>query len=186
MSSLHPQRYQGFDPTFATRHHIGLYIRGDMPEMHSTNVPGSCFWRITTQEGYLYLMGRKQLSHGIQTDGKKQRKTNTLKASRQLMHMHLLVRNTWAGPPNSRAGPRNCRAGPYRARVSWALLPFNGPGRAGPGRDFGKNDGPGQAGPCFFKCDGLGRAAAHPLKNWWAGPGHQRRPMTSPDFNQQC
>ena len=45
--------------------------------------------------------------------------------SRQRMHIHLLVRdNIWAGP-------RIFRAGPYRARVSWALLPCDGPGRAG-------------------------------------------------------
>ena len=51
------------------------------------------------------------------------------------MHMHLLVLdNTWAGPSNPPAGPRNCRAGPYRARVSWASLPSDGPGRDGPGR----------------------------------------------------
>ena len=67
------------------------------------------------------------------TDGGKKTTKKTTK-SRQRMHMHLLVRdNTWAGPSNTRAGPRNCRAGPYRARVSWASLPCDGPGRAGPG-----------------------------------------------------
>ena len=81
-------------------------------------------------------MGRKQLSHGIQT-GKKQTKKQqlTLKKLIQRMHMHLLVRdNTWAGPwaapSNPRAGPRNCRAGPYKTRVSWASLPCDGSGRA--------------------------------------------------------
>ena len=59
--------------------------------------------------------------------------TINVKNARQRMHMHLLVRdNTWAGPSNPRAGLRNCRAGPYRARVSWASLPCDGPGRAGP------------------------------------------------------
>ena len=84
-------------------------------------------------------MGRKQLSHGIQTgkNSAKQTINVNVKQSRQRMHMHLLVRdNTWAGPgtrpSNARAGPRNCRAGPYRARVSWASLPCDGPGRAGP------------------------------------------------------
>ena len=63
------------------------------------------------------------------------------------MHMLLVLRdNTWAGPwvgpSNPRAGPRKCRPGPYRARVSWASLPCDEPGRAetfekmmaGPGR----------------------------------------------------
>ena len=40
--------------------------------------------------------------------------------------------SAWAGPSNPRAGPRNCRPGPYRARVSWASLSCDGPGRAGP------------------------------------------------------
>ena len=55
------------------------------------------------------------------------------------MHMYLLERdNTWAGP-------RNYRASQYRVRVSWASLPNDESGRAGPGRDFRKNDGPGRA-----------------------------------------
>ena len=71
-------------------------------------------------------MGRKQLSHRIQTGKNNEKATINVKESRQRMHPHLLPRgNTWAGP-------RNCRAGPYRARVSWASLPCDGPGRAGP------------------------------------------------------
>ena len=77
--------------------------------------------------------------------------TINVKKSRQSRHMRLLVRDNtwaspWAGPSNSRAGPRNCRAGPYRALVSWASLPCDGPGRAetfekmmgraGPGLEF--------------------------------------------------
>ena len=69
-------------------------------------------------------------------DEKKTTKNNNEgKKSRQRMHMHLQVRDdTWAGPSNPRAGPRKYRAGPYscRARVSWALLPCDGPGRARP------------------------------------------------------
>ena len=72
-------------------------------------------------------------------DGKQTSKKQQLtsKKSRQRMIMPLLARqNTWAGPSagqsNPRPGPRNCRAGPYRARVSWASLSCDGPGRAGP------------------------------------------------------
>ena len=85
---------------------------------------------------WLCLMGRKQLSHGIQTGKTIEKPTINVKNSRQRsVYMNVLVRNhTWAGPLNPRAGPRNCRAGPYRARVSWASLPCDGPGRAGPGR----------------------------------------------------
>ena len=58
--------------------------------------------------------------------------TINVKKSRQRMHMHLLVRdNTWAGPSNPRGSPRDCRAGRYIVRVPWALLPCDGPGRAG-------------------------------------------------------
>ena len=68
---------------------------------------------------FMCLMGRKQLSHGIQTGKNNEKPTTTAKKSRQPMQMYLLVwDNTWAGPQNPRAGPRNCRAGPYRARVS--------------------------------------------------------------------
>ena len=80
------------------------------------------------------------------------------------MHMYILLRdNTWAGPSNPRAGPRNFRAGPYRARVSWASLPCDAPGRAGPRIS---DNVMGWAGPrpTLRKCDGPGRAAAHPLK----------------------
>ena len=65
--------------------------------------------------------------------------------------MNLLVRNnTWAGPwagwSKPRAGASNCWAGPCRARVSWASLPRDRPGRA----------------DMFEKM--MGRAAADPLK----------------------
>ena len=75
------------------------------------------------------LMGRNQLSHGIQTGKTNEKPTSNVKNSCQRsVYMHVLVRNnTWAGP-------RNCRAGPYRARVSWASLPCDGPGRTGPRR----------------------------------------------------
>ena len=43
---------------------------------------------------------------------------------------------------------------------AWAG-PWAGMGRAGPGRAVK-----------FWTCDGLSRAAAHPLKIWRAGPGH--------------
>ena len=127
-------------------------------------------------------IGNLCMSHGPHAavprnpDRKKQRKNNNVRKSRQPMHMYLLVRdNTWAGPwagpsnprvgpSNPRAGSRNCRAGPYRARVSWASLPYDGPGRPGP------------AG-IFWKCDGLGRAAAHHIKHWWAG---QAQPLAAP------
>ena len=65
------------------------------------------------------------------------------------MHMPLLVRDNawvgpWAGPSNPRAGPRNSRAGPYRVRVSWASLPYDGPG---PGRAETFEKMMGRAGP---------------------------------------
>ena len=80
------------------------------------------------------LMGRKQLYHGIQTGKNNEKPRTNVTISRQRsVYMHVLVRNdTWAGPSNPRAGPRNCRAGPYRTHVSWASLPYDGPGRAGP------------------------------------------------------
>jgi len=101
-------------------------------------------------------------------------------------------------------------------------------GRAGPGRDVWKNDGPGRAGqwnfqkfigwagsrPILRKFDGPARDSTDPLKIWRAGrgsglsyqkcvsragpvgpaqpntgPGHQRRPVTSPGmllFHQKC
>ena len=64
------------------------------------------------------LMGRKQLSHGIQTGKNNEKPTINVKNSRQRsVYMHVLARNnTWAGP--------------YRARISWASLPCDGPGRA--------------------------------------------------------
>ena len=82
------------------------------------------------------LMGRKQLSHGIQTGKNNEKPTINVKNSRQrCVYMHVLVRNnTWAGPSNPRVGPPNCRAGLYRARVSWASPPCDGPGRAWPRR----------------------------------------------------
>ena len=112
---------------------------------------------------YICLMGPKQLSHGIQT-GKKQRKTTiNVKNTLQRMHMHLLVRdNTWAGPSNPRASPCNCRTGPYRARVSWASLPCDGPGRA---VIFKKVMGWAGPRPILGKFDGPGRAVAHHIKN---------------------
>ena len=91
-------------------------------------------------------MGRT-LSHEIQT-GKHNEKPLHVTESRHRMNLHLSVAgNTWAGPwagpSKPRAAPRNGRAGPYRARVSWASLPCDGPGQ---GETF-ENDGPGRVGP---------------------------------------
>lgn len=62
--------------------------------------------------GYPCLVGRKPLSHGIQT-GNETRKINSIvKVSRERIHMHVLVRdNKWADPSNLRAG-RRCFYGP--------------------------------------------------------------------------
>ena len=93
--------------------------------------------------------------------------TIKVKISRQRgLYMNVLVRNNtsagpWAGRSKPRAGPSNCWAGPCRARVLWASLPRDRPGRA----------------DTFEKM--MGRAAADPLK--FDGPGHQRRHMTSLD-----
>ena len=122
-------------------------------------------------------MGRKQLSHGIQT-GKKHRKTNiNVKKLAQRMHTHILVgNNTWAGPSNPWVGPWNCPAGTYRARVSWASLPCDGPGRAEAFENMMGRAGLGR-GPSSEKL--TGRAADHHKKN--DDPAHQRRrPMASP------
>ena len=95
-------------------------------------------------------MGRKQLSHGIQTGENNEKTTFNGKESRQRMHLHLFVRGNiwagpWAGPSNPQAGPHNRRAGPYRVRVLWAPFICHGPSREGPRRL--KNVGPGRAEP---------------------------------------
>ena len=48
--------------------------------------------------GYVCLMGRKQLSLGVQTGKTNEKTTINVKKKCQRMHIHLLVReNTWAG-----------------------------------------------------------------------------------------
>ena len=94
--------------------------------------------------GYVCLMGRKYLSHGIQTgkNNEKQRKMNNERKKNTSAYAHVPFSTgqhmgrpmgrpvkPWAGPSNPRAGPRNSLAGPYRARVSWTSLPCDGPGR---------------------------------------------------------
>ena len=58
---------------------------------------------------WLCVMGRKQLSHGIQMGKTNEKPTVNAKNSHQRsMYMHVLVRNnTWAGPSNPRACPLN-------------------------------------------------------------------------------
>jgi len=64
------------------------------------------------------------------------------------------------------------------AGPGWAYLKIV-TGRAWPGRDFWKNDGPGRTGPSKFENEwaGSGRGPssrnlmAHPLEIWWAGLG---------------
>ena len=95
-------------------------------------------------ESWVLVMCVSWVESSCSTESRREKTTKNQLVS-ICMHMHLSVReNTWAGPwagpSNPRAGPRSCRAGPYRARSSW--LP----------------------------CDGPGRAAAHHIKNRWAGP----------------
>ena len=64
-------------------------------------------------------------------DGKKQRKTNN--ECQQITSVYAYAPFS-AGQHMGRFGPAHVigRAGPYRARVSWASLPCDRPGRAGP------------------------------------------------------
>ena len=81
------------------------------------------------------LMGRKQLSHGIQTGKNNGKPKIDVKKSRQRMHMHLLVSGQHMSRPMGRTvkstgRPTYFRAGPSRPRVSWVSLPCHGPRRA--------------------------------------------------------
>ena len=79
------------------------------------------------------VVGTGYVSHGPKAavprnpDGKKPTENQRMNVKKDLSvctYMHLLVRdNTWVGP-------RNYRVGPYRACVSWASPPCDGPGRA--------------------------------------------------------
>ena len=149
MSSVHPQRYQGFDPTHAQGiNHIILYTRGDLPEMHGTNV--AIFWRITIQ------------AHP---------KSRTCSSSRP----HLMGRSP--GRPVKTRGRPHGHGGHRSSSSSTRNLVGSGPGR--PVKTHGPPHGPGGAAHIEPTSHGPRPGPAHQISRGWAatrpGPSNFQR-----------